>query len=151
MHDALGRNYQQVAYVSGLPGVAAALDARPFLFAGLAAGGPSRHRIAVPHGRPIPIWGSWGDPAMPRGASTTLGARYTDKHSWSTSELDVDWQGVTLYSFYLARWAGSAPARRLAAVPASPRRTAIHHEVPPPHVYLLRRAADPGVGGARRF
>lgn len=51
VHHALGRNYQQIAYVSGLPGVScgrshafhhwlAALDTRPFVFPGLVAGGP---------------------------------------------------------------------------------------------------------------
>ena len=125
VHHALGRNYQQMAYVSGLPGVTrgrthafhhwlATLDARPFLFPGLVAGGPiaapEPGDVAVPHGRPIPIWGYWGDPAMPRDASTPLEGRYTDNDSWSTNELDVDWQGVTLYNLYLARWwAGSAP------------------------------------------
>jgi endoglucanase len=128
VHHALGRNYQQMAFVSGLPGVTrgrahafhhwlAALDAKPFLFPGLVAGGPvatpELGDIAVPHGRPIAIWGYWGDPAMPRDASTPLEGRYTDNDSWSTNELDVDWQGVTLYNLYLARWwAAGAPVRR---------------------------------------
>jgi hypothetical protein len=69
----------------------------------------------VPHGRPIPIWGYWGDPAMPRDASTPLEGRYTDNDSWSTNELDIDWQGVTLYNLYLAQWwAAGAPATRAA-------------------------------------
>jgi endoglucanase len=125
VHHMLGRNYQQIAYMSGLPGVSrgrthafhhwlAALDAKPFLFPGLVAGGPIEapepEDIAVPHGRPIPIWGYWGDPAMPRDISTPLEGRYTDNDSWSTNELDVDWQGVTLYNLYLARWwAAGAP------------------------------------------
>jgi endoglucanase len=119
VHHALGRNYQQTVYVSGLPGVTrgrthafhhwlAALDATPFLFPGLVAGGPiaapDTGDVSVPHARPVPIWGYWGDPAMPRDASTPLEARYTDNDSWSTNELDVDWQGVTLYNLYLARW-----------------------------------------------
>jgi endoglucanase len=118
VHHALGRNYQRMAYVSGLPGVTrgrrhafhhwlAALDANPFLFPGLVAGGPiaapEPTDIAVPHGRPIPIWGYWGDPAMPRDASTPLEGRYTDNDSWSTNELDIDWQAVTLYDLYFAR------------------------------------------------
>jgi endoglucanase len=130
VHYALGRNYQQIAYVSGLPGVfrgrthafhhwLATLDARPFVFPGLVAGGPiaapEPGDVAVPHGRPIPIWGYWGDPAMPRDASTPLEGRYTDNDSWSTNELDIDWQGVTLYNLYLARWwAAGAPVTRAA-------------------------------------
>jgi hypothetical protein len=65
---------------------------------------PEPDDVAVPHSRPIPIWGYWGDPAMPRDASTPPEGRYTDNDSWSTNELDVDWQGVTLYNLYLARW-----------------------------------------------
>ena len=133
VHYALGRNYQQMAYVSGLPGVSrgrthafhhwlAALDARPFVFPGMVAGGPiaapEPGDVAVPHGRPIPIWGYWGDPAMPRDASTPLEGHYTDNDSWSTNELDIDWQGVTLYNLYLARWwAAGAPTTR-AALPS---------------------------------
>lgn len=119
VHHALGRNYQQIVYVSGLPGIThgrthafhhwlATLNATPYLFPGLVAGGPiaapESADVAVPHAWPIPIWGYWGDPAMPRDASTPLEGRYTDNDSWSTNELDVDWQGVTLYNFYLARW-----------------------------------------------
>lgn len=129
VHHALGRNYQQMAYISGLPGVTrgrvrafhhwlAALNAKPFLFPGIVAGGPiaapEPNDVAVPHARPIPIWGYWGDPAMPRDASTPLEGRYTDNDSWSTNELDIDWQGVTLYNLYFARWwANGAPARRV--------------------------------------
>jgi endoglucanase len=135
VHHALGRNYQQTAYVSGLPGVTrgrthgfhhwlAALAARPFLFPGLVAGGPiaepERGDVSMPHGRPIPVWGYWGDPAMPRDASTPPEGRYTDNDSWSTNELDIDWQGVTLYNLYLARWwADGAPGNR-AALPFVP-------------------------------
>jgi endoglucanase len=137
VHHALGRNYQQIAYISGLPGVTherahafhqwlAALNARPFVFPGMVAAGPNAapqtSDISVPHARPIPIWGYWGDPAMPRDASTPLEGRYTDNDSWSTNELDVDWQGVTLYNLYLARWwAQGAPAIR-AASPSGGRR-----------------------------
>jgi endoglucanase len=128
VHHALGRNYQRIAYISGLPGVTngrthafhhwlAALNAKPFLFPGMVAGGPiaapEPGDISVPHASPIPIWGYWGDPAMPRDAATPLEGRYTDNDSWSTNELDVDWQGVTLYNLYLARWwAQGAPAIR---------------------------------------
>ena len=119
VHHALGRNYQQIVYVSGLPGITrgrthafhhwlATLNATPYLFPGLVAGGPiavpEPADVSVPYGRPIPIWGYWGDPAMPRDASTPVEGRYTDNDSYSTNELDVDWQGVTLYNLYLARW-----------------------------------------------
>jgi endoglucanase len=136
VHHALGRNYQQIVYVSGLPGVThgrthgfhqwlAALNATPYLFPGLVAGGPiaapEPDDIAMPYGRPIPTWGYWGDPAMPRNASTPLEARYTDNDSYSTNELDIDWQGVTLYNLYLARWwATGASAAARAALPAAP-------------------------------
>jgi endoglucanase len=133
VHHALGRNYQQVVYLSGLRGVTrgrnhafhhwlATLNATPYLFPGLVAGGPIEAPdpadVSVPHGRPIPIWGYWGDPAMPRDASTPLEGRYTDNDSWSTNELDVDWQGVTLYNLYFARWwANHTRATRAAAPP----------------------------------
>jgi endoglucanase len=119
VHHALGRNYQRIVYVSGLPGVTrgrthafhhwlATLNAKPYLFPGLVAGGPiaapEPDDISVPYARPVPIWGYWGDPAMPRDASTPLEGRYTDNDSFSTNELDVDWQGVTLYNLYFARW-----------------------------------------------
>ena len=119
VHHALGRNYQLMAYISGLPGVTrarthafhhwlAALNATPYLFPGLVAGGPiaepDKADISVPHAHPIPIWGFWGDPALPQHASTPLEGRYTDNDSWSTNELDIDWQGVTLYNLYFARW-----------------------------------------------
>jgi endoglucanase len=136
VHHMLGRNYQQMAYVSRLPGVTrgrthafhhwlAALDAKPFLFPGLVAGGPiaapEAGDVAVPHGRPIPIWGYWGDPAMPRDATTPLEGRYTDNDSWSTNEFDVDWQGVTLYNLYLARWwAAGAPVTPATVSPSGP-------------------------------
>lgn len=128
VHHAFGRNYQRIAYVSGLPGVSrgrrhafhhwlATLNANPFLFPGLIAGGPMAAPepadISVPYGRPIPVWGYWGDPAMPRDASTPLEGRYTDNDSWSTNELDIDWQAVTLYNLYFARqWAHDARATR---------------------------------------
>jgi len=119
VHYALGRNYYQLCYVSGLGGVTrgrarafhhwlATLDATPFLFPGMVAGGPMEAPVpadaSVPHARPIPIWGYWGDPALPRDASTPLDGRYTDNDSWSTNEIDVEWQGVTLYSLYFAQW-----------------------------------------------
>jgi hypothetical protein len=58
-------------------------------------------------------------------ATNALEGRYTDNDSWSTNELDIDWQGVTLYNFYLARWwaAGAPPTRAtLRSVPDSRRR-----------------------------
>jgi endoglucanase len=128
VHHALGRNYQQIVYVSGVPGTTrgrthgfhhwlAALNTTPYLFPGLVAGGPiaapEPSDIAVPQGWPIPTWGYWGDPAMPRDASTPLEGRYTDNDSWSTNELDIDWQAVSLYNLYFARWwAGGVLAMR---------------------------------------
>jgi endoglucanase len=127
VHYTLGRNYLQIVYVSGLPGVSrgrthafhhwlATLNAEPFLFPGLVAGGPNAapepDDVTVPQGV-IPVWGYWGDPAIPRDASTPLEGRYTDNDSWSTNELDVDWQGVTLYNLYLAKLlTAGAMARR---------------------------------------
>ena len=83
----------------------------------LVAGGPiaapEPADIAVPHGRPIPALGYWGDPAMPRDASTPLEGRYTDNDSWSTNELDVDWQGVTSTIFIWRAGGPLAPRRRV--------------------------------------
>jgi endoglucanase len=130
VHYALGRNLRQFCYVSGLGGVTngrthafhhwlAALRAEPLLFPGLVAGGPSdspeRDDISVPHARPLPVWGYWGDPAMPRDASTPLDGRYTDNESWSTNELDVEWQGAALYGLSFAQWW----AKRLPSPPAA--------------------------------
>jgi endoglucanase len=127
VHYALGRNYLHFSYVSGLRGVShgrthafhqwlAALDAKPFVFPGLVAGGPSEspqpNDVSFPRARPIPIWGYWGDPAMPRDRSTPLEGRYTDNDSWSTNELDVEWQAATLYSLYFAqRWSRGSGER----------------------------------------
>jgi len=120
VHYALGRNFLQLCYVSGLPGVTrgrtwafhewlATLRATPHLFPGMVAGGPygapEPNDVSKPHGWPIPVWGYWGDPAFPRDASTPLDGRYTDNDSWSTNEVDVDWQGSALYSLYFAQWA----------------------------------------------
>src|SRR5262249_49390714 len=75
VHHALGRNYQSIAYISGLPGVSrgrshafhhwlAALGAEPPIFPGLVAGGPiaqpEPEDVSAPSNRPIPIWGYWG-------------------------------------------------------------------------------------------
>jgi hypothetical protein len=67
----------------------------------------------VPHDRPIPIWGYWGDPAMPRDASTPLEGRYIDNDSWSTNELDIDWQGMTPYNLISRGGGPPAPRRRV--------------------------------------
>ena len=127
VHYALGRNSLGLCYVSGLRGVShgrsrafhhwlAALDAKPFLFPGLVAGGPLESPPAqdasFPHARPVPIWGYWGDPAMPRDPATPLDGRYTDNDSWSANELDVEWQAATLYNLYFARWWAHRPAPR---------------------------------------
>ena len=127
VHYALGRNSLHFCYVSGLRGAShgrthafhqwlAALDAKPFAFPGLVAGGPSelprQDDVSYPGARPIPVWGYWGDPAMPREASTPLDGRYTDNDSWSTNELDVEWQGAALYNLYFAQWWSKVGGRR---------------------------------------
>jgi hypothetical protein len=139
VHHALGRNLLQLVYVSGLPGVSrgrehafhhwlAALQARPFLFPGLVAGGPNEHPeandVSRPLARPRPVWGYLGDPAFLRDERTPYERRYTDNDSWSTNEVSLDWQASALYSLAFARWAarsfsdgaaaplpGSAPGR----------------------------------------
>jgi hypothetical protein len=144
VHYALGRNYQQMVYVSGLPGVSRgrthafhhwlALDARPFVFPGLVAGGPNsgtgtgrRGRAARPRHSDLGLLG------RPRHATRRRDAtrgRYTDNDSWATNELDIDWQGVTLYNLYLAPVVGGwrpDEARRFAICTDSPSKGA--HEV----------------------
>jgi endoglucanase len=127
VHYALGRNYLQTCFISGLPGVTrgrtwafhhwlAALRAGPYCFPGMVAGGPNAvpesRDVSNPSGWPIPQWGYWGDPAFPRDASTPAEGRYTDNDSWSTNEVSVDWQASTLYSLYFAAWmAKGRPAR----------------------------------------
>ena len=139
VHYALGRNYLQFCYVSGLPGIThgrssafhhwlAALRAKPFLFPGAVAGGPNASPELAdgsnPLARPIPIWGYWNDPAFPRAADAPFEERYTDNDSWSTNEVSLDWQASALYSLYFAQWMAkrsmvpepvrveAAPARR---------------------------------------
>ena len=146
MHHALGRNYQQMAYLSGLPGVArgrtrafhhwlATLDARPFLFPGLVAGGPiaapEPGDVAMPHGRPIPIWG-YSDGTSRRHwrafIPTTIAGPPTSSMSIGRASLSI-----------VCTWRGGGPAVPQRHVPpcrcpCQPlRRTAIH-EVPPRHV-----------------
>lgn len=138
VHYALGRNALGLAYVSGLPGVTrgrghafhqwlAALRASPYLFPGLVAGGPTaapvETDVSFPHGWPVPVWGYLGDPALPRDGATPVDARYTDNDSWCTNEVAIDWQAVTLYDLYLARWwSGRDAAPRAGARRAGPRR-----------------------------
>jgi hypothetical protein len=55
--------------------------------------------------RPIPVWGYWGDPALPRDGPTPLDGRYTDNDSWSPNEVSVGWKGSALYGLYFAQWA----------------------------------------------
>jgi hypothetical protein len=91
---------------------------------------PEPGDISVPHGRPVASWGYWGGPPMPRDASTPLEGRYTDNDSWSTNELDIDWQAVTLYNLYFARWwAAGRPDARRSAVRTKLRVEGVH-EVP---------------------
>lgn len=116
---AFGRNSFQFAYVSGIPGVTrgrqhsfhhwlATLQATPFVFPGMVAGGPNEAPEATdgsrPLARPISIWGYWGDPSMPRNSSTPVDQRYTDNDSYSTNEIDINWQAPTLYMLYFGQW-----------------------------------------------
>jgi hypothetical protein len=126
LHHALGRNYQQIVYVSGLPGVTrgrthafhhwfATLNAAPYLFPRLWLEAQLRHRS-----RPTSV-------CHTADTSTPLEGRYTANDSWSTNELDVDGQGATLYNLYLGRWwAARAPPTRavLRSVPNSPSKAA---------------------------
>ena len=48
--------------------------------------------------------GLLGRPAMPRDATTALDGRYTDNDSWSTNEVDIDWQASALYNLHFAQW-----------------------------------------------
>jgi len=131
VHYLFGRNYRQFCYVSGLAGVTsgrahafhqwlAALRATPFLFPGMVAGGPAEAPspldTSYPSARPLPVWGYWDDPAFPRDAGTPLDGRYTDNDSWYTNEIDVEWQGVSLYNLYFAQWW----ARGCPPIPANP-------------------------------
>lgn len=127
VHYALGRNYLNLCYLSGLSGVTrgrtrafhhwlAALRAEPFIFPGMVAGGPNASPepadASNPLARPVPIWGYFGDPANPRDAATPVEGRYTDNDSWSTNEVSLDWQASALYMLYFARWAARGyPAR----------------------------------------
>jgi endoglucanase len=127
VHYTLGRNFLQFCYVSGLPGTTrarthafhhwlATLQAQPFCFPGMVAAGPNAYPEAddqsKPYAWPIPVWGYWGDPALPRGPDTPLDGRYTDNDSWSTNEVDVDWQGSALYNLYFAQWMARRAPRR---------------------------------------
>lgn len=119
-----GRNSLRFVYMSGLPGVTharqhafhhwlASLRATPFVFPGAVAGGPNAHPPPEDGSRPLawprPVWGYWGDPAMPRSPATSLDGRYTDNDSWSTNELAIAWQAVTLYNLYFGQWAARRP------------------------------------------
>lgn len=119
VHYALGRNYLQLCYVSGLPGATrgvrrvfhhwlATLRAEPYVFPGALAGGPNPRPdprdVSYPQARPRPIWGYFGDPAFPRDDATPIEARYTENDSWSTNETAADWQGAALYALHLAQW-----------------------------------------------
>jgi hypothetical protein len=119
LHYMFGRNYYQFAYISGIPGVTqgrrrafhhwlATLNATPYLFPGMVAGGPSESPRpddrSLPRARPVAVWGYWGDPAKPRDTATPIDGRYTDNDSWSTNEIDIGWQAVTLYNLYFGQW-----------------------------------------------
>ncbi len=126
---AFGHNSLGFAYVSGLPGVTtgrrhafhhwlATLDATPFLFPGAVAGGPNARPEPAdgsrPLARPRAVWGYWGDPAMPRSASTPLDGRYTDNDSWSTNEVAIAWQAPAFYNLAFAAWAARQAPQRAA-------------------------------------
>ena len=115
-----GRNALRFVYVSGLPGVTharqhafhqwlATLAATPFVFPGAVAGGPNAEPLPEDGSRPLAwpraVWGYWGDPALPRSGATRLDGRYTDNDSWTTNELAIAWQAVTLYNLYFGQWA----------------------------------------------
>jgi endoglucanase len=127
VHHALGRNYLQFCYVSGLSGVTrgmrhafhhwlAALQAEPFLFPGMVAGGPNPapdlNDVSYPRLFSTSLWGYWDDPAFPRDPSVPIDGRYTDNDSWSTNEVAVNWQGAALYNLYLAQWVAQGRPRR---------------------------------------
>lgn len=119
LHAVLGRNGLGVCWVSGLPGVTravtggfhhwlAALRAVPRDMPGLIPGGPNElpepDDVSVAHGRPVPIWGYWGDPAFPRDGRTPIEGRWTDNDSWSTNEPSIEWEAEAVYHLALARW-----------------------------------------------
>lgn len=126
VHYAFGRNLYQVSYVNGIRGLThahqrafhhwlATLNASPFLFPGLVAGGPSitpePNDRSAPHSRPLPVWGYWDDPAMPRDQRTAIDGRYTDNDSWSTNEIDVVWQAAAVYNLYFMQWYAKQSSR----------------------------------------
>lgn len=135
VHHLFGRNLLHFGYVSGLPGVThgrqhafhhwlATLRAEPFLFPGLVAGGPNDSPepadTSNPLGRPIPIWGYWGDPAFPRDGPMPIEQRYTDNDSFSTNEVSLDWQAPTLYALVFAQWVARHPATAVPVEPPAP-------------------------------
>lgn len=115
----MGRNSLRICYVTGLPGVTravthgfhhwlATLAANPRDMPGMIPGGPNAvpepDDVSVAHGRPIPLWGYWGDPAFPRDGSTPIDGRYTDNDSWSTNEPSIEWEAAAVYHLTFARW-----------------------------------------------
>jgi endoglucanase len=126
LHYAFGRNLKQFCFVSGMPGAShgmhfgfhqwlAALRAEPRDFPGMVAGGPNErpewNDVSTPQARPVPVWGYFGDPSMPRDAMTPIDARYTDNDSWSTNEADVEWEGEAVYLLHFAQWLTKNTAR----------------------------------------
>ncbi|MBX2990823.1 MAG: glycoside hydrolase family 9 protein [Bacteroidetes bacterium] len=113
-----GRNYYNQCYVSGISGVSKprvngfhhwmkALNANPWHYPGALAGGPNEfpdvNDISYPGAQPYPVWGYWGDPANPRSASTPVEGRFTENDSWSTNEIDINWNSVLVYNLYAAK------------------------------------------------
>jgi len=129
VHYAFGRNLKQFCYVTGVPGTSQSmrwgfhqwlqtLHATPRDFPGMVAGGPNQQPeatdVSTPQGRPVPVWGYYGDPAFPRDTSTPRDGRYTDNDSWSTNEASVEWEAEAVYLLHFARWLsrGAPPAHR---------------------------------------
>jgi hypothetical protein len=84
-----------------------ALNASPWHFPGALSSGPNQSPdatdISYPGASPYAIWGYFGDPALPRSASTPVDGRFTDNDSWSTNEVAINWNAALLYNLYAAR------------------------------------------------
>lgn len=115
IHYMFGRNYRNIAYMSGADQWGATqwrregfhhwmktLQATPFHFPGAVAGGPNEAPSSNDISYPPSIYGYFGDPRYPRDGTTPIDGRYTDNDSWSTNEICINWQGAILYSLYAA-------------------------------------------------
>jgi endoglucanase len=108
LHYIFGRNFLNIAYVSGLDRWGAtkwrkegfhhwmkALNATPYHFPGALAGGPNQSPDAGDGDY-------WNDSRYPRHGGTPLDGRFTDNSSWSTNEITINWQGAYLYAMLAA-------------------------------------------------